>query len=209
MDIKARGENMKKFFDQKVEGYDDVHAKYAETKALLTEVLPEGCSKILDLGAGTGMELVPLYERFPNAAVTAVDISAPMLEALKARDFADKVTAICGDFFEVDFGSEFEAVISTSSLHHFDEDIKVLLYKKIYDSLVPGGIFANSDKICDTQEEQDEWMGYWYNSPDMRKHIDTPLTPENEVKLLKLAGFTDITVSPTDAEDYRLFLAKK
>ncbi len=209
MDIKARSQNMKEFFDSKAIGYDDVHAKFAGTKALLTEVLPDNCSKILDLGAGTGMELVPLYKRFPNADVTAIDISAPMLQALREREFAHKVTTICGDFFEVDFGNNLDAVISTSSLHHFDEDNKLILYKKIYNSLKAGGIFANSDKIVDTQEIQDEWMGYWNNTPEMRRHIDTPLTPQNEVKLLKLAGFSSVTVCPTDTEDYRLFKAIK
>ena len=42
MDLKKRGEEMRDFFDRKTEGYDEVHAKFTETKRLLTEHLREG-----------------------------------------------------------------------------------------------------------------------------------------------------------------------
>ena len=92
-------------------------------------------------------------------------------------------------------------MISTSALHHWDEENKLKLYKMVFDSLNNAGTFVNSDKIVDTQAEQDEWLGYWNNSPEMMAHIDTPLTPENEVKLLKAAGFVSVTVYPAPKDD--------
>ncbi len=209
MDITARNENIKNFFDNKAYGYDDVHAKFAKTKSLLTKALPEACKKVLDLGAGTGMELVSFFERFPNARVVATDISEQMLEGLMKRDFADKVDVICGDFFKISFDKDFDAVISTSALHHFDEENKLILYQKIFECLCDGGIFVNADKVAESQAIQDEWLDYWLNNPDGESHIDTPLTVENELKILKRAGFSSISVSDTDISNYRLIKAIK
>ena len=41
MDLKTRAEEMRSFFDRKIDTYDEVHAAFAETKKLLTDGLPE------------------------------------------------------------------------------------------------------------------------------------------------------------------------
>ncbi len=208
MNLNKRNENLRRFFDEKADGYDNVHAKFAETKALLAASLPNGTARVLDLGAGTGMELIPLFERFPEARVTAIDLSSEMLTKLKERPFADSVDVIVGDFFETDFGCGYDAVISTSALHHFDEDEKLRLYKKLRACLADGGIFVNADKVAASQEIQDECLALWRDKPDSERHIDTPLTPENEQKLLLAAGFATVTVSEATIESYRLMIAK-
>ncbi len=208
MKLTERNENLRAFFDLKADGYDDVHAKFVETKALLAANLPEGAKKILDLGAGTGMELIPLFEKLPNAQVTAVDLSEEMLAQLRARPFGGRVRIIRGDFFESDLGSGYDAIISTSALHHFDEDEKLRLYKKLRAILKDGGIFLNSDYVSDSQEFQDERLALWRDEPDAMAHIDTPLTPENERRLLLAAGFAEVEIRETPVESYRLIIAK-
>ena len=121
MDLKKRNEDMRVFFNEKAEGYDDVHMKMIKNKDRITELMPEDTCRVLDLGAGTGLELISLYERFPEARVTAMDISENQLKMLEKRPFADKLQLVCGDFFETDFGGGYDAVISSAALHHFDE----------------------------------------------------------------------------------------
>ncbi len=207
MNIKDRNDNMKAFFDRKADGYDDVHAAFLDTKNAMIQYLSDCTKSVLDLGAGTGLELRALFERFPDVEVTAIDISEQMLDILNAH--FPNVKTIAGDFFNTDFGSGYDAVISTSALHHWDEENKLKMYKMVFDSLNNAGTFVNSDKIAETQAEQDEWLGYWNNSPEMMAHIDTPLTPENEVKLLKAAGFASVTVYPAPKDDYRVIVAVK
>ena len=209
MNLKERNGNLKDFFDRKADGYDDVHVKFAVSKASLTKVLPDGVKRILDLGGGTGMELVPFFERFPQAEAVVIDLSKNMLEQIGTRPFADRVKCICGDFFESDFGSGYDAVISSSALHHFSEEDKERLYKKVYASLKPGGLFVNADKFAETQAEQDEWMERWENEPDCMAHIDTPITIENETRALEKAGFDEITWEYIPSDDYSLVVAKK
>ena len=209
MDIKFNGEKNREFFNNKVDEYDLSHESFMNTKKELTDNLPSNVENILDLGAGTGLELIELFRRFPNANITAVDISENMLEKLKEREFGNKVKTICGNFFDVDFGNNYDAVISTSALHHFLINNKLELYKKIYNSLKEGGIFLNSDKIVDTNQEELDAIKFYNENINNKPHIDTPLSIEHEVEILEKAGFKDISVSKVEKENYRLFKASK
>lgn len=209
MNLKERNETVRNFFNEKIDSYDDVHAQYMDTKAVLGDNLDKNSKNILDLGGGTGLELIHLFELYPDAHVTVIDITENMVEKLKTRDFADKVTTICGDFFEVDFGDNYDAVISTSALHHFKKDEKVILYKKIYDCLKDGGQFLNSDFIAEDEEFEKEQLYEIENEFDKYKHIDIPLTLEHELEVLKEVGFKDIEVKPVPKHSYALTNARK
>ena len=209
MNLYERNQKQRTFFNEKIDSYDQVHETYMETKKMLAESLDKDTKRILDLGAGTGLELIHFFEIFPDASVTVVDISENMLNELSKRNFANHVTTVCGDFFEVDFGNNYDAVISTSTLHHFKPEEKVTLYKKIYDCLKENGQFINCDKISLSQEDQEHSMYELEHNIDNYKHIDTPLTVDNEMSILKQVGFIDISSSDVDKSDYSLIKARK
>ena len=209
MNLHERNQKQRTFFNEKIDSYDQVHETYMKTKKMLVDCLDKDTTKILDLGAGTGLELIHLFEVYPNAYVTVIDISENMLKELSKRDFANHVTTICGDFFETDFGSNFDAVISTSALHHFKPEEKIILYKKIFDCLKSGGLFLNCDKISLSQEEQDSSIYELENNIDKYRHIDTPLTVENEISILKQVGFINISSSKVDKSNYSLIKSRK
>ena len=209
MNLYERNQRQRSFFNEKIDSYDQVHENYMETKKMLAESLDKDTKRILDLGAGTGLELIHLFEVFPDASVTVVDISENMLNELSKRNFANRVTTVCGDFFEVDFGNNYDAVISTSALHHFKPEEKVILYKKIFDCLKDNGQFINCDKISLSQEDQEHCMYELEHNIDNYKHIDTPLTVDNEMSILKQVGFIDISSSEVDKSDYSLIKARK
>lgn len=209
MDIKFNGEKNREFFNNKIDEYDISHKSFMNTKKELTDNLPDDVKNILDLGAGTGLELIELFKRFPDVKITAVDISENMLEKLKEREFGSKVKTICGNFFDVDFGNNYDAVISTSALHHFLITDKLELYKKIYNSLKDGGIFLNSDKIVGTNQEELDAVEFYNENINNRPHIDTPLSIEHEVEILEKAGFKNISVSNVEKDNYRLFKSDK
>lgn len=115
MNLEERNENNKSFFKEKAEVYDEIHKVLMNTKKEAILELEDKPLKVLDLGAGTGLELIYLFEKYPDVKVTAIDITEEMLNKIKERPFADKVELVCGDFFKVSFGSEYDAVISTSA----------------------------------------------------------------------------------------------
>lgn len=209
MDINERNKSMRDFFDRKADGYDEVHQKFMATKNLIAQNLCGDIKNILDLGGGTGLELFAVFEKYPDACVTVVDISKGMLDMLSKRPFFDKITCICGNFLDVDFGSGYDAVISTSSLHHFLLPDKKRLYKKIYNCLAAGGVFINSDKTADTIEQEQQALDFYYQNKDVCAHCDTPLAVENEAAALVHAGFMRLDIGTTDQPDYKITVARK
>lgn len=209
MNLYERNQKQKTFFNEKIDSYDDVHSTYMETKKTLADNLDKNVQKVLDLGAGTGLELIHLFELYPNVKVTVIDITENMLAELKKRSFSNHVTAICGDFFEVEFGEDYDAVVSTSALHHFKQEEKETLYKKVYNCLKENGQFINCDKIALTKEIQEQRLFELEHNIENYKHIDTPLTVENEMAILEKAGFVDISSNKVDKEDYSLIKARK
>ncbi|MBE6634477.1 MAG: methyltransferase domain-containing protein [Ruminococcaceae bacterium] len=202
MDLKQRVQSMHDFFNERVDGYDEKHAPLMQSKKQLINALPQGVCRVLDLGAGTGLELFYLFERFPNAAVTAIDVSDLMLERLKSRPFGNRVDCRLGDFFELPFGDNYDAVISTSALHHFTPADKLRLFEKILRALRPGGIFVNSDYYAESAEAQEASFIELEENPNNRSHIDTPLTLSAERSLLEQAGFVDLSQTPVADQHY-------
>ncbi|MBE6615364.1 MAG: class I SAM-dependent methyltransferase [Ruminococcaceae bacterium] len=210
INLTERNASMKAFFDWKADGFDDVHMSLAESKAAVTKALPKGIRTVLDLGVGTGMELYALTERFPDVRITGIDISPNMLEYIRKRPFADRVECILGDFFETEFGEGYDAVISTSALHHFAPEDKARLYRKVTDCLKPGGWFVNSDRFVDTEEEMLEFYQYYLDHKLDSNHCDTPLCTGLETGLLERAGMTEIRFDPVMTErGYKLLVCRK
>ncbi len=212
MNLYEKNQEMRNFFNEKSENYDERHIELGlmDYKTKISEFLNENISYILDLGVGTGLELIPFFERFPNAKVMAIDITENMLDILKTREFSNNIEMICEDFFKVDFGQEkFDAVISSAALHHFSKEEKEILYKKIYDSLKDGGQFINSDKFAKDEEEEKRFMQEYVQNTDSEKHIDTPLCLDNEKYLLEKVGFQNIEFQEINSEKYKLMVCNK
>ena len=209
MELLKRNEEMRDFFNEKADGYDDVHLKMMDNKIAITSCLPEKIERVLDLGAGTGLELIPLFERFPQAHVTVVDISAEMLKTLAQRPFAGQVETLCGDFFLLDFGGPYDAVISSAALHHFTEEDKNVLYGKIFACLKSGGVFVNSDRCFDTLAQQEENFKEYETNGHNYRHFDTPLCKEVEKRTLEGAGFVDFSVDDMPDGRYKVMRAVK
>ena len=209
MNLYERNQRVRNFFNEEIYCYDEVHSTFMNTKKELADNLDKETKKVLDLGAGTGLELIHLFEVFPNMQVTVIDITENMLEELKKRSFADHVTTICGDFFEVEFGEKYDAVISTSALHHFKKEEKIKLYKKILECLNENGQFINCDRIAPTLEFEKQQLYELENNIEKYRHIDIPLTKEHEIEVLKRVGFKNIESSNVDKENYSLIKARK
>ncbi|MFI8006925.1 class I SAM-dependent methyltransferase [Streptomyces sp. NPDC086010] len=102
--------------------------------------------EIVDLGCGTGTGTFALLERFPEAHVTAVDMSAEHLRRLrdKACDAGvrDRVHTVQADLDAADWpdlGTP-DLVWASASMHHMSEPGRTL--RSVHGLLAPGGLFA-------------------------------------------------------------------
>jgi 2-polyprenyl-3-methyl-5-hydroxy-6-metoxy-1,4-benzoquinol methylase len=98
--------------------------------------------KVLDIAAGHGMYGITVAKRNPNAHIVAVDWPA-VLEVAKenASKFgaAERHTTKPGSAFETDFGEDYDYVLLTNILHHFDMSACEKLMRRVHAALKPGG----------------------------------------------------------------------
>lgn len=213
-------EPMADFFAKRVEMYDEHMITEVEGckegYQKMAELIPENCEKLLDLGCGTGLELDFIFSRLPNISVTGIDLTEAMLKKLSEKHPDKALKLICGDYFEVDFEREsFDCAVSFQTMHHFGHGKKEELYKKIYTALKEDGIYIECDYMVELQQEEDYWFS---ENLRLRKeqgieegeffHYDTPCTIENQIKMLKQAGF--ITVEQVfRIENTTMLIARK
>lgn len=212
MNLYEKNQEMRKFFNEKSENYDSRHKELGlmDNKIKITEYLKGDIQYILDLGVGTGLELIALFKHFPNVKVVGIDITENMLDILKEREFSENIEMICDDFFRVDFGKEkYDAVISSAALHYFTKAEKEVLYKKIYDSLKENAQFINSDKFVKDEIEEIKLQKEYEKNTNPEKHIDTPLCIENEKNILNEIGFKKIEFKDINSEKYKLMICQK
>lgn len=197
---------MRDFYNSVAETYDehtrssvdDLTEFHRETAEVVSKFQP---NKLLDLGCGTGVELSFLFEKMPNLEITGVDISEKMLKQLKNKYPDKNIKLINSSYFDVEYGeNKFDCIISVMSLHHFDSDKKLSLYKKIHNALISNGKYVETDFIVSTDSEEEyyadkaqesnqkELIGYGY--------YDIPLSIDHQKELLKQAGFGKIILNP-------------
>jgi tRNA (cmo5U34)-methyltransferase len=194
-------QKMSDFFTERVDGYEAHMLKFCkEGYQKLAELVPINSKKILDLGCGTGLELDEIFRRLPLVSVVGIDLTQAMLDKLVEKHFGKNIKLICGDYFNVDFGENtFDVAISFQTLHHFPYDKKVGLYTKIRKALIPAGVYIESDYMVTDQSLEDQLcaenarLRRQMNIPQGDSyHFDTPCTIDNQIAMLKKAGFSSV-----------------
>lgn len=195
-------EGMGTFFDARVEAYEAHMARWEAHYRWMARLLPDGVRTLLDLGCGTGLELDRIFERFPDLAVTGVDLSPDMLGRLARKHAGKRLTLLCADYFACDFGeSRFDAAVSFETLHHWPAARKTKLFGKLRRALKPGGCYLQCDYVATSRAMEDAAMAECARrrvrdgvAEDAFVHFDTPLTLAHEMQCLRDAGFA--TVEP-------------
>jgi trans-aconitate 2-methyltransferase len=105
---------------------------------LLARVPAEEPGAVFDLGCGAGNVTRVLAERWPEARVTGVDSSMPMLE--KARAAAPRIAFIHADLAAWTAPEPAGLVYSNAALHWLGEH--AALFPRLMAQLAPGGVLA-------------------------------------------------------------------
>lgn len=197
-------EEMKAFFTARVDLYDEHMLNEVEgcreAYGKMAGLVPAGAETLLDLGCGTGLELEGIFKKHPGISVTGIDLTQAMLDKMLEKYPDKKLHAICGSYFDVPFGTrKFDCAVSFQTMHHFTHAVKAGLYRKVWNALKDGGVYIECDYMVGRQQEEDfyfaeyERLRWELNLPDHEfYHYDTPCTVENQVMLLKKAGFSGV-----------------
>jgi ubiquinone/menaquinone biosynthesis C-methylase UbiE len=94
--------------------------------------------KVLDIAASHGLFGITLAQQNPNVEVTAVDwpnvLEVAKENAVRAQ-VIDRYRLLAGSAFDVDYGSDYDLVLITNFIHHFDRQTCEMFLKKVHRSM--------------------------------------------------------------------------
>jgi 2-polyprenyl-3-methyl-5-hydroxy-6-metoxy-1,4-benzoquinol methylase len=106
--------------------------------------------RVLDVAAGHGLFGITVAERYPQAHITALDwpnVLAVATANARAAGVSERHTSLPGSAFDIDWGGQYDIVLLTNFLHHFDAPGCERLAAKSYATLAPGGRALTLDFI--------------------------------------------------------------
>ncbi len=164
-------------------------------------------NSILDLGAGTGLLTKFLYDKYPKAKFTLVDVSEQMIDVARQRfESMDNFSFIIDDYSKKLPSNQFDLIASALSIHHLENDSKSVLYSNIYNKLPDNGCFINLDQFNAASDSiNDYYNQYWYDyigqcailekERDLwlqRRELDKENTISETLGLMKQLGFKHV-----------------
>jgi 2-polyprenyl-3-methyl-5-hydroxy-6-metoxy-1,4-benzoquinol methylase len=127
-----------------------LQAMPAQMLANLVAGEPNRALKVLDVAAGHGLFGIAFAKQNPNAEVTALDWRAVLEvaeENARSAGVIDRYHLLPGSAFELDYGKDYDIVLITNFLHHFDPPTCEKFLKKVHSSLAEGGKAVTLDFI--------------------------------------------------------------
>lgn len=184
---------------------------YKEIHSLISDMVLryyKGEGVIYDLGCSTGTTIKLLGHHLEESGrpyqFVGIDTSIEMLGKAQEKCRGIKNTKfLCEDMTEVDFQNA-EVVILNYTLQFLKVEKRKDLLTKIYEALRPGGIILLSEKIKSPLSEVEGLITDLYYDFKRRggyseleisqkrealENVLIPLTPEEQLKDLKLSGF--------------------
>ena len=188
-------------FDTVADTYEKLRPGYVnELYRIIFDYAPiNNTSRVVEIGIGGGQATLPFLKT--GCELTAVDYGENFCEICREKFKSyPNFSAVAGKFEDVELNGEYDLIYSASAFHWIPEEIG---YKKVYDMLKDGGIFArfanhpyrDKGKPALSEEMDRIYAEYYYKYHN--KEPETPIEYNeqqayNRALIAKKYGFTDI-----------------
>lgn len=111
---------------------------------------------LLDVGGADGWLSIQVCLRHPSVKCISFDLPevAPVAKKKVASfGLSDRIEVAKGDFTKDAFPKT-DVVVMGNIIHGMNEEAKQEMFKKVYDSLLPGGVFITIENIIDNERRQ-------------------------------------------------------
>lgn len=112
--------------------------------------VPQGASRLLDVGGGHGLYAVELCRAYPRLTATVFD-NADALEAARreaaAAGLGDRVETVPGDYWTDDLGTGYDVALVYNVVHAHDAEANRRLLRRVAEALGTDGRVAVLDQF--------------------------------------------------------------
>lgn len=111
-----------------------------------------GPIRVLDVAAGHGLFGISIAQENPDAKIVALDWEKVLEVATENAERAglrDRYELLPGDALKIDYGTEYDVVLLTNILHHFDKPTCLSIMEKVRDCLSASGVVLTLEFIPD------------------------------------------------------------
>jgi ubiquinone/menaquinone biosynthesis C-methylase UbiE len=171
-----------------------------------------GTRKVLDVAAGHGIFGIEIGRTIPQAGITAQDwpnVLTVAREHAQTAGIAGRFHEIPGSAFEVEFEKDYDLILLTNFLHHFDEPTCETFLKKVHESLKTGGYVITVEFIPNEDRISPAPMAEFCL-------IMLATTPAGDAyvfseydRMFRHAGFGDSSMQDIPASNERVIITKK
>ncbi|MGD9852851.1 MAG: class I SAM-dependent methyltransferase [Nitrospirales bacterium] len=168
--------------------------------------------KVLDVAAGHGIFGIEIGKKLPQAQITAQDWPNVLTVArnnARAAGIADRFHELPGSAFDVELGEDYDLILLTNFLHHFDVSTCETFLKKVHSALNPGGYVMTLEFIPNEDRISPAPMAEFCL-------IMLATTPAGDAYILseydrmfRQAGFGDSLMQDIPASNERVIITKK
>lgn len=162
----------------------------------MKEQLSQPYLRILDVGCGTGSSTRFLAQAFPDAKITAFDLSFPYLKKAQSRlpRYSRRIEYVQGTAEEMPFkDGHFDAVVSTFLFHELPLDVRKKVLLEMKRVVKENGFFG----VIDSQQKADRPELLWglrqfprdFHEPFYKNYLNHPME-----ELLREAGLHEIKI---------------
>jgi predicted O-methyltransferase YrrM len=205
----AQGLTSPDYFDQIVESPEmarrftrmlyEIHVPVAEALAGLLDM--DGVDRMMDLGGGSGVVSLALLRRYPQLAVTVVDVEhvcAAGREIAQEHSLADRITYHAADFVHGELPSGFDMALACDTGRYSEA-----VFHKVHAALKPGGRLAVADQFAPAEGVAHPARLDWAFLTSMRDPDSAFVTAAKVQMRLTQAGFKVLSESalPTRTPD--------
>ncbi len=187
----------------------------ALTAPLVADVLKvdtAGRIRVLDIAAGHGLYGVTVAQQSPQAEIVAVDW-APVLQVAKENAAAAGVTSryatIAGDAMTAALGNDYDLVLLTNFLHHFDATTIVAFLEKVRGTLREGGRAAALEFVLDEDRLTPQGAAWFPLTMLAMTPAGDAYTFGQYRQMFGEAGFRDVELHDIPPSPQRVIVAKK
>ena len=188
-------------FDTVADTYEKLRPGYTdELYQTLFEYKPiNNLSRVVEIGIGGGQATLPFLKT--GCKLTAVDYGENFCEICREKfKVYPNFSAVSGKFEDIDIGNEYDLTYSASAFHWIPEAIG---YKKVYDMLKDGGVFARFANHPYRDKERPELSAemdriyaeyyYTYHNKEPKPPVEyTGSQAHDRALIAEKYGFTDI-----------------